>query len=146
MDMFAGIFDDLSSSVKGVGDYFSKTVENINFNKLTNKSAGMGKDNAPVELKQAKISSDEGLIPQGIPGIMNPDQAGQVQGRGQFESAPYHNLEDRWTARIQSFGTNISSARANPREAGSVNFDSIKSSMDAKKTEKTLKILTEGMK
>jgi len=136
MDMFAGIFDDLSSSVKGVGDYFTKTVENINFSKLTSKSAGMGKDSAPIELKQNKISSDEGLIPQGIPGIMNPDQAGKV---GKIESATYHDLEDRWTRRIQEFGS------ANPK-AGEVSFDSIRSNIDAKKTEKTLKILTEGMK
>lgn len=136
MDMFAGIFDDLSSAVTGVGDYFSKTVENINFSKLTSKSAGMGKDSAPVELQRSKISSDEGLIPQGIPGIMNPDQAGQVGGRGAFESAPYHNLEDRWTRRIQAFGTADT-------KSGEVNFNSIKSDIDRNKT---IKILTEGMK
>jgi hypothetical protein len=133
MDMFAGIFDDLSSAVTGVGDYFSKTVENINFSKLTSKSAGMGKDSAPVELQRSKISSDEGLIPQGIPGIMNPDQAGKV---GQIESAPYHNLEDRWTRRIQAFGS------SDPK-SGEVNFTSMKSDMDRNKT---IKILTEGMK
>lgn len=131
--MFAGIFDDLSSAVTGVGDYFSKTVENINFNKLTTKKAGMGQNNEPIALKQEKISADEGLIPQGIPGIMNPDKAGRAQG---LESVPYADLEDRWTARIQRFGS------ANPK-SGEVNFNSIKSDMDRNKT---LKILTEGMK
>lgn len=131
--MFAGIFDDLSSAETGVGDYFLKATENIKFNKLTNQKAGMGENNAPIALKQEKISADEGLIPQGIPGIMNPDKAGKAQG---IESASYVDLEDRWTARIQRFGS------ANPK-SGEVNFNSIKSDMDRNKQ---IRILTEGMK
>jgi len=142
MDMFAGIFEDLSSSVKGVGDYFSRVGENIKLNSLSQGGGMASLGKAAKEIYKApNISQDEGLIPMGEPGIMNPKQAGQVEGRGAFESAPYHQLEDRWTRRIQAFG----SEGANPK-SGEVSFESIRANIESKKTEKTLKILTEGMK